>query len=40
MVYKFIDIKTAKGKGIKTMSNQQLADDFHKPVIRKFQKRQ
>ena len=39
MVYKFIDIKTAKGKGIKTMSNQQLAENFHKPVIRKFLKR-
>ena len=28
-----------KGSGIKSMSNQQLADKLHKPIIRKFKKR-
>ena len=38
MVYKFFD-KKSKGSGIKSMSNQQLADELHKPIIRKFIKR-
>ena len=29
-------IKKSKGRGLK---NQQLADEFHKPIIRKFKKR-
>ena len=38
MVYKFFDKKTS-GSGIKSMPNQQLADELHKPIIRKFKKR-
>ena len=36
MVYKFFDKKSATGSGIKSMSNQELADELHKPIIRKF----
>ena len=35
MVYKFFD-KKSKGSGLKI---QQLADESHKPIIRKFKKR-
>ena len=35
IVYNFFDQKYAGG-GIKSMSNEQLADEFHKPIIRKF----
>ena len=35
MVYKFFD-KKSKGSGLK---NQQLANELHKPIIRKFKKR-
>ena len=35
MVFKFFD-KRSKGTGLK---NQQLADELHKPIIRKFKKR-
>ena len=39
MVYKFFDKKTA-GSGIKCMpQNEQLAEELHKPIIRKFKKR-
>ena len=44
MVYKFFDIKS-KGSGAKhvniklTPQNQQLAEELHKPIIRKFEKR-
>ena len=39
MVYKCFDKKTA-GSGIKSMpQNEQLADELHKPIIRKFKKR-
>ena len=44
MVYKFFDKKTA-GSGAKhvntkiTPQNQQLAEELHKPIIRKFEKR-
>ena len=34
MVYKFFDKKTASGGGIKSMQNQQLANELHKPIIR------
>ena len=36
MFYKFFD-KKSKGSGIK--QNQQLANELHKPIIRKFKKR-
>ena len=35
MVKKFLD-KKSKGSGLK---NQQLANELHKPIIRKFKKR-
>ena len=35
MVCKFFD-KKSKGSGIKFMPNQQLTDEFHKPLIKKF----
>ena len=47
MVYKFFDKKT-KGSGAtlanksaikSTPQNEQLADELHKPIIRKFKKR-
>ena len=39
MVYKFFDRKTV-GSGIKsTPRNKQLAEELHKPIIRKFKKR-
>ena len=39
MVYKFFNTKTS-GSGIKSMpQNQQLAEELHKPTIRKFKKR-
>ena len=39
MVYKFFD-KTSKGAGIKNeiKENQQLVNDLHKPIIKKFKK--
>ena len=40
MVYKFFD-KKSKGAGIKNeiKENEQLANELHKPIIRKFKKR-
>ena len=40
MVYKFFD-KKSKGSGIgnEIKQNQQLANELHKPIIRKFKKR-
>ena len=40
MVYKFLD-KKSKGSGIKNeiKENQQLPNELHKPIIRKFRKR-
>ena len=40
MVYKSFDIKTSSG-AIKNeiMSNKELAEELHKPIIRKFKKR-
>ena len=35
MVYKFFD-KKSKGSGITNESNYQLANELHKPVIKKF----
>ena len=37
MVYKFFD-KKSKGTGIKSMPNQQLDNELHKPIIRKLEK--
>ena len=36
MVYNFFDKKSAKSSGINSVSNEQLADKLHKPIIRKF----
>ena len=40
MIHKFFDRKTS-GSGIKNenISDQQLAEELHKPIIRKFKKR-
>ena len=39
MVYKFFD-KKSEGSGAKLIpQNEQLANEFHKPIIRKFEKR-
>ena len=39
MVYKFLDKKT-KGNGVKSKpQNEQLADELHKPTIRKLKKK-
>ena len=38
MVYKVFD-KNSKGSGIKSLPNQQLADELHKPIIKKINKR-
>ena len=38
MVYKCFD-KKSKGSDIKSMSNQQLPNAIHEPIIRKFRKR-
>ena len=40
MVYKFFDKKTS-GSGVKnkSISDQQLAEELHKPIIKKFKKR-
>ena len=38
MVYKFFD-KKSKGSGIITEPNSQLANELHKPIIRKLKKR-
>ena len=45
MVYKFFDKKKSKGSGVRhvntklTPKNQQLAEELHKPIIRKFETR-
>ena len=38
MVYKCFDKKTSAG-AIKSIQNQQLAQELHKPIIKKFEKR-
>ena len=38
MVYKFFD-KKSSGSGIVNKENMQLADELHKPIIRKSKKR-
>ena len=37
LVFKFFD-KKSTGSGIKFMSNQQLANEIHKTIIRKFKR--
>ena len=37
MGYEFFDKRTA-GRAIKSMQNQQIANELHKPIIRKFKK--
>ena len=40
MVYKFFDKKSAvSGVNMQVMSNEQLVEELHKPIIRKFKKR-
>ena len=39
MVFKFFDKKSAKGSAINSISNEQLADELDKPIIRKFERR-
>ena len=31
-----MDIKESKGSDIKSMSNQQLTNEFHNPIIKEF----
>ena len=38
MVYKLFD-KKSRGSGIINEPNNQLANEFHKPIIRRFKKR-
>ena len=38
MVFKFFD-KKSTGTGINFISNEQLADELHKTIIRKFKRR-
>ena len=38
IVYKFFD-KKSSGSGITNETNYQLADELHKPIIRKFKKK-
>ena len=38
MVYKFFDKKTSRGD-IKNIPNKELPEEFHKPIIREFDKR-
>ena len=38
MIYKIFD-KKSSGSGIGNESNYQLANELHKPIIRKFKKR-
>ena len=39
MVYKFFDKKSSGGMIANNNENIQLADELHKPIIRKFKKR-
>ena len=39
MVYKFFDKKSEGSRIINNKENIQLADELHKPIIRKFEKR-
>ena len=39
MIYKFFDKKFSKGSGINSVSNQQLADELHKAIVRKCKRK-
>ena len=39
IVYKFFGKKSAKGRGINSISNEQLADELQKPITREFDRR-
>ena len=39
MVYKFFDLKVSGSDAKLTPENEQLANELHKPIIRKFEKR-
>ena len=39
LVYIFFLIKKTSVSGVKSMSNEQLAEELHKPIITKFKKR-
>ena len=39
IVYKFFDKTSAKGSGISNKENSELANELHKPIVRKFKKR-
>ena len=39
MIYKFFDKNFCKGSGINSVSNQQLADELHKAIVRKFKRK-
>ena len=39
MVYKFFDSKVSGSGAIFIPKNEQLANELHKPIIRKFEKR-
>ena len=39
MVYKFFDAKVSESGAKLTLQNEQLAEELHKPIIRKFEKR-
>ena len=39
MVYKFFDSKVSESGAKLTLQNEQLAEELHKPIIRKFEKR-
>ena len=39
MVHKFFVKKTTSDGAIKSRQNQQLANEIHKPMIRRFEKR-
>ena len=38
MVYNFFDKRSAKGSDINSISNWQLLDELHKPIIKKFKR--
>ena len=39
MLYKFFDSKVSGSGGKRMLENEQLANEFHKPIIKKFEKR-
>ena len=39
MLFRFFDKRSVSGSGIENTSNKKLAEELHKPVIRKFETR-